>query len=514
MSIEIVLALIGIAVPLIAFLWEFVLVGRKRLGYRVQMDTPVTGRIEDPTDSVDVLPGVLGQLRTPATDGSAPELHDLSIVLIRIENNGATAVDTRDYAVPDEQHIGLHLHFPDRRVLGMAVTEFSPRGLADSLRPGSGIGAHEETVDGKRIGVLDLPKVPMNRGDHYKILVLFERTTGAGKYAAPTVEGGLKGGRVTETRSRTGSSPALLGLIAFLVAVIAIQFAVAVTDKPVRAGCATGTLALVGSTAFEPVMTEAADAYEKVCPGATIVTEFAGSESGLDRVDKQPLGDAGLLAITDGPKTVAFPNARLLPRSLAMSVFTMIVHPQVTVANLTVAQIRDLYAGRIGNWQQLGGPDLAVRVVDRALGSGTRETFLRRILGGEQPPAPPATCRTIQVTNPPGHASCSVQYTKDMLETIATLPGALGYSEATDAEKASGITRVTIDGAPATREALLDNGYPFWNVEYAYSHGELPDDSVAASFLRFVTEQEGKDILRKYGNKPCTELRDPTGCGP
>ncbi|MFC9998186.1 substrate-binding domain-containing protein [Nocardia sp. NPDC127526] len=513
--IEIVLALIGIAVPLVAFVWEFVLVGRKRLGYRVQMDTPVTGRIEDPTELVEVLPGVLGKLTAPAEDGDAPALHDLSIVLIRIENNGATAIDTRDYAVPDEQHIGMHLYFEDRRVIGMAVTEFSPRGLGDSLRPGAGIGAHEETVDGKRIGVLDLPKVPMNRGDHYKILALFQRTTGSGKYAPPTVEGGLKGGRVIETRSRTGLSPKLLALIGFLVVVIAVQFTVAlVTDKPVASDCATGTLTLVGSTAFESVMNEAASAYEKRCAGAEIDTAFDSSESGLDRVDKQGAGNAGLLAVTDGPKTAAFPNPDLLPRPLAMSLFTMIVHPGVTVPDLTVSQIRDLYAGRVANWQQLGGPDLPVRVVDRIVGSGTRETFRGRILGDEQPPAPSATCRAVQNTKPPGPAFCAVGSTKDMLDTVAGLPGAIGYSESADAAKASGITAVSIAGAAATREQALTGAYPFWNVEYAYSNGELPADSLAAAFLRFLTDDAGKDILRAYGNTPCTELPNPANCRP
>ncbi|MFD4190581.1 hypothetical protein [Amycolatopsis thermoflava] len=36
---EIVLAVLALVVPVFAFLWEFVFVGRKRLGYRVQVDT-------------------------------------------------------------------------------------------------------------------------------------------------------------------------------------------------------------------------------------------------------------------------------------------------------------------------------------------------------------------------------------------------------------------------------------------------------------------------------------------
>ncbi|MCW2919207.1 MAG: hypothetical protein JWN52_7275 [Actinomycetia bacterium] len=50
-------AVIGIAVPIIAFLYEFVFVGRKRLGYRVPMDTTATDEVHSQ------YPGALQQLQ-------------------------------------------------------------------------------------------------------------------------------------------------------------------------------------------------------------------------------------------------------------------------------------------------------------------------------------------------------------------------------------------------------------------------------------------------------------------
>lgn len=40
-----------------------------------------------------------------------------------------------------------------------------------------------------------------------------------------------------------------------------------------------------------------------------------------------------------------------------------------------------IYLGAIKNWSQVGGPDLAITVVDRALGSGTQSVFVDRVLG-------------------------------------------------------------------------------------------------------------------------------------
>lgn len=502
--IEIVLALIGIAVPLGAFLWEFVLVGRKRLGYRVQMDTPVTGEIES------VLPGVLSQLR-PAGDGSGADLKDLSIVLVRIENSGATTIDTHDYGGPEAGRIGLHLHFPQRRVIGMAVTELSDPGLRDSLDHESGIGVREQGAE--HVGIIDLPKVPLNRGDHYKILAILQRSAGAGVYPDPAVRGMIKGGRVAETRSRVGVSRVMVGLIAFLVVVIAGQFIVdAATPDPVPLGCAGGELTIIGSTAFAPVLRDAATAYQEACTGAEFEFGFEGSERGLDRLDTEGPDNRALLAISDGPKGVGYPA--LVQRPLAMSLFTMIVNPDTGIRDLTAAQIRDLYSDRVDNWKQLGGNDLSVRLINRYQGSGTRRTFEARLLDQPQPLYRDATCREIRTAAVPGPARCNVPVTEDMLREVAATPGAIGYSEFADAATAEGVQTIGIDGNPAGREAAINRAYPFWGVEYAYSYSDLPPGSLGAGFLRFLTDEAGQDILRAAGNTPCEQLANPSLCQP
>ncbi|MGW4767513.1 PstS family phosphate ABC transporter substrate-binding protein [Nocardia sp. NPDC004278] len=501
--IEIVLALIGIVVPIIAFLWEFVFVGRKELGYRVQMDTPVTGEIES------VFPGVLPQLR-PEHDGVSPPLKDLSVVLVRIENSGATPIDTHDYQAPEAGRVGLHLNFPQRRVIGMAVTELSHPGLADSLDRDSGIAVREDTAG--HIGVIDLPRVLLNRADHYKILAILQRSEGTGEYPTPVLRGGIRGGRIIETQSRTGISRVMVALVAFLVAVIGVQLVVsAVEPDPTPLDCAAGKLTLVGSSAFEPVIRDAAAQYGKRCTGAEFAFGFEGTERGLDRLAEAGKDDPDLLTISDGPKGDGYQP--LLDRPLALSLFTVIVHKDVGITDLTVAQIQDLYQGRITNWRELGGPDLPVVLVNRIPGSGTRNTLERRILGGPQPDRPHVSCVAIKDSVPSAAKYCDVQVTKDMQKAVSEIPGAIGYSEFSEAVK-SGAKTLAIGGVTADRAAAVNRTYPFWGVEYAYSYGELPGDSLGASFLHFLTDLTGKDVLREHGNEPCGELPDRGRCLP
>ena len=36
------------------------------------------------------------------------------------------------------------------------------------------------------------------------------------------------------------------------------------------------------------------------------------------------------------------------------------VHPDLEIEGIAIAQLRDIYLGRIMNWQELGGPDLEI----------------------------------------------------------------------------------------------------------------------------------------------------------
>ncbi|KAM3098970.1 PstS family phosphate ABC transporter substrate-binding protein [Phormidesmis sp. 146-12] len=60
------------------------------------------------------------------------------------------------------------------------------------------------------------------------------------------------------------------------------------------------------------------------------------------------------------------------------------VNPGLAVQNLTIDQLKSIYSGRVKNWQELGGPNLAVTPFSRsATSGGTVELFIESILGGQ-----------------------------------------------------------------------------------------------------------------------------------
>jgi phosphate transport system substrate-binding protein len=506
---EIVLAGVGVLVTASAFLWEFVLVGRKRLGYRVQVDTT-------PTDVSSLHAGAWRRLERE----SNKRLVDPSFVLLRIENIGASTIDDTDYSFEKGDPTGIIVRFPGRTVAGILPTELSDPTMESYFGPNSGSAGFgvERDAANPGTGVVRLPRVKLNRSAHYKVLVVLERSPGnkAKKFADPevqaTITGGVGDGRIKKTEGRTGLPRWITVLVGTLVFVILTEpVALSLLDRDVPLDCAGGNLTLVGSTAFAPTLRAAASSYENTCPDASFAFDFRGSIEGLRALDEAASPD--VLAFSDGAKGDGHPL--LLPRPIAFPLFTLVVHPEVGVEDLSLEQIRQIYDGRVTNWQQLGGNDIPVRLIGRPGDSGTRRTFENRVLGGRWEPARNSDdCEAVGSGAPAGVVRCERPGTDDVLAAVAGTPGALGYGEVEAASAHEGMVLLRIDGHPATLEAADQGAYPFWETEFAYTHREPDAHSLAASFLRYLTNEVGKDIIRAHGQRPCSELENPVLCRP
>lgn len=56
--------------------------------------------------------------------------------------------------------------------------------------------------------------------------------------------------------------------------------------------------------------------------------------------------------------------------------------------------------------------------------------------------------------------------------------------------------------------------YPYVETEYAYTEGPPEPDGLAASFIRYLTNLVGQDIIRQHGSLPCADLSNPASCSP
>ncbi|MEU0070787.1 substrate-binding domain-containing protein [Streptomyces sp. NPDC006332] len=485
-------ALLGIAASGVMVWYERRVPRRKRIGYRVQMDNPIGDDVR--SGRANVRMGVFDE---------APGMSDATLVLLRIENDGSQGIDRDDYTSP-EVH-GLTVVFTDRTIRGVSVTQPSDTDhLMDHFTPTRGFGYEGNT--------LRVPRVPLNRGDHFKLLVML---AGGDVGSEIRLSGGIREGEVHPNRSATpDEKPPLFSRAARLITImltasVLTLATIVVTRDDTRPpiGCATGSLTLTGSTAFAPVLAEVAKKYERDCEGATIEVDPHGSTAGIRELaaagTKQGAkGSPPVVALSDGPKPGGLPELR--ETRVAVSVFALVVNDDVRLTNLSMRDVRRLYRGEIRNWRQLGGPDLPVHLVSRDANSGTRQVFQRRVL--ERGEIANSSVDCVHKDDVTATAiRCELDSTDQVLTTVARLPGAIGYSELNAATRSKGLHLLRLDGHTPSVDAIEHgtNPYPYREIEYAYTYGRPPADSLASSFLTYLARGNGQDVIRVHGHIPC-----------
>ncbi|GCB52077.1 substrate-binding domain-containing protein [Streptomyces sp. NL15-2K] len=498
-------AVLGLAASVAVVWYERRVPRRKRIGFRVQMDTPIGS---------DARNGGRPNVRFGLFDEFS-DLSDATLVLLRIENDGSVGIAGEDYT-SRERH-GLTAVFADRTIRGIAVTQpLDAVHLMEHFTPVAGL-----RHDG---GTLYLPKVPLNKGQHFKVLALL---TGGGVGCDVRVIGGIRDGEVKPNRGMTAddkpplfSRPARLITVLFTACVITLASIIVIRNDdvppPPPIGCAKGTLTVTGSTAFAPAAEKLGESYEKACPGSDIKVEPHGSTAGIRALDTAGAeaassgGSPSVIAFSDGRKPNGYPELRENP--VAVSVFTLVVNDRVTVRDLSLDEVRKIYRGEIRNWQDVDGPNMPILLVSRDANSGTREVFQRQVLESNEPANSSRDCRTKDDTNATV-IRCELDSTAQVLSTVARLSGAIGYSEPRSAAATKGRHSLSIDGQTASIETLGTSDYPYREIEYAYTYGRPPADSLSVSFINYVTRGAGQDVVRDQGHFPCLSPEGLRLCG-
>lgn len=164
---------------------------------------------------------------------------------------------------------------------------------------------------------------------------------------------------------------------------------------------------------------------------------------------------------------------------IAVDGLVFVAHPENPVDRLSSGQAQAIFGGRIQNWRDVGGPDLAIEVVGRERGSGARAILNQRIMGEQR--------LDINARIATGDAS--------LRQVVSTTPGAIGYSML-GADRALRI--LALDGISPSQESVADQSYPLSSPLYFVSRAEPVGDLRA--FLAWLQSPDGQTVLgEKYG---------------
>ena len=170
------------------------------------------------------------------------------------------------------------------------------------------------------------------------------------------------------------------------------------------------------------------------------LTDLVGGRSDIAMISS-PLAEIAQKVNEKTPGAVDASGLREFKIGESRLVF--IVHPTNPVKSLTLAQLRDVFAGKVTNWKELGGADAPIAVVTEGPGNGMRTTIEDKIMGGV-----PFTSQARVVVNAP-----------QMPVIVKQLPSAIAFATPKVAE-GSGVTIVKTDKPIVQSLFLVTKGAP------------------------------------------------------
>ena len=266
--------------------------------------------------------------------------------------------------------------------------------------------------------------------------------------------------------------------------------------------CATGSLHVLGSTAFMPIARDAADAYMRDCPGATINITGGDSAFGVSQVRHAVASDSSsagsMIAMYDGFPSASY-TAGLRPYPMGVLIFSVVAHTGLFPAmNITADELRKIFI-KPGEQGKVA--------VGRRAGSGSREAFNTHVLGlnpgrPDKGNCPKPTGRIVSFT------SCTEDSTANLLNFASMTPNAIGYAELSRPHgDYPQLSVLSIDNAAPTPDNVANGSYRFWTVEHLYAATQ--PTMLTKDFLDFLAHYKGPNLPPDF--IPCSDALKRVG---
>jgi phosphate transport system substrate-binding protein len=231
------------------------------------------------------------------------------------------------------------------------------------------------------------------------------------------------------------------------------------------------TIRINGSTSMVQINQALKAALTGKFPSVKVLTNAQGSDKGLEEVAKGAID----IAAVSRPLTEAERGQGLASSPIVRDAIAIVVGVKNPFAgDLTTAQVKDIFTGKITSWSQVGGSPAAIQVINRPAISGTHQSFQQEVLQGE---------------------TFGTGANFKMMERDATTPilqalGLNGISYATYSQiaKQKTVRAIAVEGISPS-----EPNYPFQRTLY-YVYKEPASEAVKA-FMGFAASSEGQEAI-------------------
>ncbi|MDR2503956.1 MAG: phosphate ABC transporter substrate-binding protein [Deltaproteobacteria bacterium] len=254
---------------------------------------------------------------------------------------------------------------------------------------------------------------------------------------------------------------------------------------PLMAAQGGGEIMITGSTTVLPVMQKAGEAFMAANPDIKLVISGGGSGNGIKALNE------GLCQVAMSSRDIKGSEAdqgkaagvKPVRTAIAVDALLPVLHPDNPVRELSLEQLRGIYAGKIVNWKDVGGRDEKIVVISRDSSSGTFETWAEMIMKGDRV----APAALMQASN------------GGVVQTVANNRRAIGYIGFGYLNPS--LKKIKVEGMEATAQNALSKAWPIARELYIFTNGE-PAGAVKRLVDYLLDARKGQKAVAETGFIP------------
>lgn len=245
------------------------------------------------------------------------------------------------------------------------------------------------------------------------------------------------------------------------------------------------SITAVGSSALQPLVEAAGEQYSAENLGKFINVQGGGSGTGLSQIaaGAVDIGNSDIFA----EESDGIDETKLVDHRVAVVGITPIVTPGTGVTNVTLEELQGIFTGKITNWEELGGVDLPITVLNRSSGSGTRATFEKWVLGDDLK----------SIVSQEQESSGTVR------QIVANTPGTISYVAFSYVN--DDVEALSINGIEPSDENVSTNDWLIWSYEHMYTNGE--PTGLTKDFLEYMLSEDVQGgLIETLGYIPINKM--------
>ncbi|MFS0514747.1 substrate-binding domain-containing protein [Nostoc sp. UIC 10607] len=179
-------------------------------------------------------------------------------------------------------------------------------------------------------------------------------------------------------------------------------------------------------------------------------------------------------------------NGKIQYREIAQDLLLVATNNSVKgVNNLSTKQLKEIYKGDITNWQELGGADAKIVLLDRPEDESAKKLLRKHYLGEDK------TTNKAVILSKEG----------ELIETLQSTPNSIGaFSLAYSLINKSPVNHLSLNGVAPKSENFANGKYQM--VRHIGILSDKVPSAPAQGFIDFILSKEGEKVLRNNGFVP------------